>query len=225
MLELGQCKQQLHDSRCAHLQLNTRSSQQELELGHHQELDECRQLLLDSKHALEQQQAVHAIFRSSPQGQEHALEEHAQWQQDSAEPACKLWSLGFQLDMTLDQLHAAELEMEDLKASMAASEAGRAQERPSLKRKGEELKQALGSAAAAGAASAQALEDMRVALVVETGLRVSLREADASIGRLETANLQERAEIQELSRSLASSADEAEKMASEAIKLRKQVRV
>jgi chromosome segregation ATPase len=251
MEELGRCKQQLYDSRCAHQQLTARSSQQELELGHHlQELDEsrhllqdsrsaleqqelelaqrlreleaCRQLLHDSKSALEQQQAVHATLRSSLQAGEYALEEHAQCQLDSAESACKLRSLGFQLDMTLDQLHAAELEMEDLKASLAASEAGRAQVRLSLERKGEELKQAL-SAAAAGAAREQALEDVHLALVFETGLCVSLREADASIGRLEAANLEERAEMQELSRSLASSADEAEKMASEVIKLRKQV--
>jgi hypothetical protein len=255
MEELGRCKQQLYDSRCAHQLLTARSSQQELELEHHlqeldecrqllqdsrsaleqqeldlaqrlRELEECRQLLHDSKSALEQQQAVHATLRSSLQGGEYALEEeHAQCQLDSTESACKLRLLGFQLDMTLDQLHAAELEMHDLKASLAASEAGSAQVRLSLERKGEELKQALSSAATAGAAREQALEDVHVALVFETGLRVSLCEADSSIGRLEAANLKERAEIQELSRSPASSADEAEKMASEVIKLRKQVRV
>ena len=226
MEELGRCKQQLYDSRCAHQLLTARSSQQELELGQRlRELEECRQLLHDRKSALEQQQAVHATLRSSLQGGECALQEHAQWQLDSAESASKLRALGFQHDMTLDQLHAAELEMHDLKASLAASEAGSAQVRLSLERKGEELKQALSSAATAGAAREQALEDVHVALVFETGLRDSLCEADSSIGRLEAANLKERAEIQELSRSPASSADEAEKMASEVIKLRKQVRV
>ena len=235
MVELARCKQQLHDSRCAHQHLTARSSQQELELGQRlRELEECRQLLHDRKSALEQQQAVHATLRSSLQGGECALQEHAQWQLDSAESASKLRSLGFQHDMTLDQLHAAEEEMEDLKASLAASEAGRSHERLSLGRKGEELEQALSSAAAADAAKEPAHEDLRVeretqnwaarvALVGETGLRVSLREADATIGRLEAASLKERAEMQELSRSLASSADEAENMAAEVIKLRKQV--
>lgn len=80
------------------------------------------------------------------------------------------------------------------------------------------------SAASVGAASEQALQDVRgIALVVGSRLRVLLCEADATISRLEAACLKEHAEIQELSRSLASSAAEAQKTAAEVIKLRKQV--
>lgn len=113
MVELDRCKQQLNDSRCALRYLTARSSQQELELGHHlQGLDKCRQLLHDSKSS--QLQAVHATLRSGLQGRECALEEHAQLQMDSAESAIKLRLLGFQLELTLDQLHAAEEDMECL---------------------------------------------------------------------------------------------------------------
>ena len=142
--------------------------------------------------------------------------QHAEGQMKGIETSSELRRLGFQLDLTRDELHASqdalkearlstdkqisekEEEIKRLQSSLGASETARAEERLAMELKDEELKLAKSRAAAEGAESERA--------------NSSLREAEAAIRTLEAQSDVLHAKVQKLSNSLAETCTEAEKM-------------